>query len=236
MDPRPPARPGALIGRAAVLARAQTLLAAGGRVLLGIAGPPGAGKSTLADWLVTQLDARHGTSPRLVAQAPMDGFHLPNGTLARLGLADRKGAPETFDAAGYASLLARLRAGGPQEVDAPSFSRLHDAPVPGAHRIPPTVRLVICEGNYLLLGTGAWAQVRACCDETWFLQVDEEVARTRLIARHTSGGRCGPAARQWVEQNDLNNLHLVDATAPRADYLVRLPPGRTAARSDPPGR
>jgi pantothenate kinase len=224
MDPRSPARPGVLIGRAAVLARAQVLLAGGGRILLGIAGPPGAGKSTLADWLVRQLDARHGTSPRLVAQAPMDGFHLPNSTLARLGLADRKGAPETFDAAGYASLLARLRAGGPREVDAPSFSRVHDAPVPGAHRIAPTVRLVICEGNYLLLGTGAWAQVRACCDETWFLQVDEEIARTRLIDRHTSGGRCGPAARRWVEENDLNNLRLVDATASRADYLVRLPP------------
>ncbi|EIV95635.1 nucleoside/nucleotide kinase family protein [Frankia sp. QA3] len=224
MDPCPPARPGVLIGRAAVLARAQALLAGGGRFLLGIAGPPGAGKSSLADWLAAELDARHGTSPRLVAQAPMDGFHLPNDTLARLGLADRKGAPETFDVAGYASLLARLRAGGPEEVCAPSFSRVHDAPVPGGHRIPATVRLVICEGNYLLLDTEAWAQVRGCCDETWFLQVDEEIARTRLIARHTTGGRGGPAARKRVAENDLENLRLVDRTAMRADYLVRLAP------------
>ncbi|WP_261565033.1 nucleoside/nucleotide kinase family protein [Frankia gtarii] len=224
MDPRPSARPANLIGRAAALARAQTLLATGGRVLLGIAGPPGAGKSTLADWLAAQLAARHGTDPRLVAQAPMDGFHLPNATLARLGLADRKGAPETFDVAGYAALLTRLRAGGPEEVAAPSFSRVHDAAVPGAHRIPASVRLVICEGNYLLLDDAAWAQVRACCDETWFLRVEEKIARTRLIARQTTGGRSGAAARTWVEENDLNNLRLVDATARRADYLLRLPP------------
>ncbi len=222
--------PPMLIGLAAVLARAEVLLRPPGRRLLGIAGPPGAGKSTLADRLVGELAARRGGRSPLAAQAPMDGFHLPNAELRRRGLAGRKGAPDTFDAASYAALLARLRARGPgghefEDLAAPSFSRRTDEPVPGAHRIPPTVRLVVCEGNYLLFDSGAWAQLRPLLDETWFLQVDEEIARARLIDRQHRGGRSPSAAREWVANNDLSNLRLITATAARADYLVELPAG-----------
>jgi pantothenate kinase len=217
-----------LAGLGAVVERAETLLRRPGRCLLGIAGPPGSGKSTLADRLVAELERRHGHRPPLVAQAPMDGFHLPNAELRRRGLAGRKGAPETFDAVGYAALLSRLRAEEPGEMVAPSFSRRLDEPVPGSHRIPPTVRLVICEGNYLLLGTGAWAQVRSWCDETWFLQVDAEIARARLIARHRGIGRSPAEAREWAEENDLRNFRLIATTAVGSDYLVELATGELA--------
>jgi len=220
-----------------VVDRAEALLSAPGsaRRLLGIAGPPGAGKSTLAARLVDELAARHGRQPPLVGQAPMDGFHLPNAELRRRGLAGRKGAPETFDAAGYAALLATLRADHPGEVAAPSFSRVLDEPVAGAHVIGPSVRLVLCEGNYLLLDTGDWARVRACCHEVWYLSADADRTRPRLLARHRSGGRTPDEARAWVESNDLVNGRLVARTAARADHLVDLAPVDLAPGDAAPG-
>ncbi|MYS78554.1 nucleoside/nucleotide kinase family protein, partial [Streptomyces sp. SID5926] len=149
-----------------LLARARRLPRDGRRAILGVAGSPGAGKSTLAAHLVRELN---GGGEPWVAQVPMDGFHLADVELDRLGRRDRKGAPDTFDAAGYAALLDRLRAEPDGEtVYAPGFERELEQPIAGAVPVPPSVRLVVTEGNYLLLETGAWARVRARLDEVWF--------------------------------------------------------------------
>ena len=196
--------------------RIEQLLAAGGRRLLGIAGAPGSGKSTLAaallDWLGEQA-----------CVVPMDGYHLANAELQRLGLAQRKGAPETFDSAGYAALLRRLRqqlAG--ETVYAPEFRREIEEPVAGAIAVDPGVRLVITEGNYLLLEQGHWAGVAQQLDEVWFVELDDVLRRQRLQQRHMRFGRSAEAALAWVEHTDEPNARLIAATRQRAHRVWRL--------------
>jgi len=197
------------------LARAAALLAAGGRRLLGLAGPPGAGKSTLA----ARLAAALGPAACVV---PMDGFHLAQRELERLGRAGRKGAPDTFDAAGYRALLQRLRAaGGDEEVYAPEFRREIEEPVAGAIAVGPEVRLVITEGNYLLLDDGPWAGVAALLDEAWYVHTPDALRVPRLVARHVAHGRAEAEARRWVEASDELNARLVAGTRGRADYVFR---------------
>ncbi|MCT9929138.1 nucleoside/nucleotide kinase family protein [Planotetraspora sp. A-T 1434] len=205
-----------------LLDRAENLLAIDGRHLLGITGPPGAGKSTLAGWLESTLAERHGAEPPLVAQVPMDGFHLSNAELAARGLSNRKGAPETFDVAGYRELLRRTREDADRDWFAPSYSRELHEPVPDSNRIPSSVRLIISEGNYLLVGDGGWAEVGPLFDEVWFVVVETEIARERLTTRQITGGRSPESAEEWVGRNDMANLAIVNGTAPRADVLVKL--------------
>ena len=196
------------------LVRRATALAVGGRALLGIAGPPGAGKSTLAAALVAALPGRS-------ALVPMDGFHLPDAELDRLGRRDRKGAPDTFDAAGYVHLLRRLRERTDDVVYAPQFVREQEQAVAGARAVPRELPLVVTEGNYLL-ADGGFAPVRDLLDETWFLDVDPAVRRSRLVARHVGHGRTREQAEQWVSATDEPNARLVDPTRERADLIVRL--------------
>ncbi|MFD6476121.1 nucleoside/nucleotide kinase family protein [Streptomyces anulatus] len=203
-------------GRAALTDRARALADTGGRCVLGIAGPPGAGKSTLAEQLVTALDGR-------AALVPMDGFHLAAAELGRLGRADRKGAPDTFDAAGYTALLRRLRAPDPvHAVYAPAFDRSLEEPVAGSLPVPPGVPLVVTEGNYLLLDDGPWAPVRGLLDEVWFLDLDPEVRVRRLVDRHVRHGRPRHRAEEWVTRSDEANARLVERGRDRADLIVRL--------------
>ncbi|WP_086564904.1 nucleoside/nucleotide kinase family protein [Streptomyces africanus] len=200
--------------------RARTLPQGGRRAILGIAGSPGAGKSTLAERLVRELN---GSGDPWVAHVPMDGFHLADVELERLGLRDRKGAPDTFDAAGYAALLRRLRCQEPDDgiVYAPGFERVLEQPVAGAVPVPPTARLVVTEGNYLLLDTGAWRRVRAELEEVWFCDLDEEERMRRLVARHEEFGKSHDEAVAWVLRSDQPNVALVAATRERADLVVR---------------
>ncbi|MFD8619530.1 nucleoside/nucleotide kinase family protein [Streptomyces sp. NPDC059513] len=197
--------------------RARRLAETGRRRILGIAGPPGAGKSTVAQRLAEGLEGR-------AALVPMDGFHLAGAELDRLGRAGRKGAPDTFDAAGYAALLRRLRDPDPAHpVYAPAFDRALEEPVAGALAVPPDVPLVITEGNYLLLEDGPWAEVRGLLDEVWFLDLDPEVRVRRLVERHVRYGKPPAYARAWVERSDEANARLVESGRERADVVVRLP-------------
>lgn len=191
-------------------------LADDGRRLLGVVGPPGAGKSTLAQCVALALGER--------AQAvPMDGFHLAQVELERLGRAQRKGAPDTFDAAGYAALLRRLRQQGTDEIIyAPDFRREIEEPVAGALPVFGHTPLVITEGNYLLLDDDpAWAPVADLLDEVWYLQVDAALRLQRLTARHVQFGRSPEQARTWITQTDEPNARRIEACAHRASRTVR---------------
>ncbi|GGM45096.1 nucleoside/nucleotide kinase family protein [Micromonospora sonchi] len=201
--------------------RARALADAGPRQLLGIAGAPGAGKSTLAEQVVAAV----GPAARLV---PMDGFHLAQAELRRLGRSARKGASDTFDANGYVALLRRLRRTEPTSVWAPEFRRDLEEPIAGAIEVPPDVRLVVTEGNYLLIRDRPWDEVRSLLHEAWFLDIDADLRRRRLVARHVAHGRPPAEARAWVLGSDEVNAALVSDTADRADLVVRLaepPPG-----------
>ncbi|MFH8217960.1 nucleoside/nucleotide kinase family protein [Streptomyces sp. NPDC018057] len=213
-----------------LLARARALPRPGHRAILGIAGSPGAGKSTLAEHLVRALN---GAAEPWVAHVPMDGFHLADAELDRLGRRDRKGAPDTFDAAGYAALLRRLREeypgsaeggngvdGGGGTVYAPGFERVLEQPLAGAIPVPPSARLVVTEGNYLLLDSGPWRRVRARLDEVWFCELAEEERVRRLVARHERFGKGHEEAVAWVRGSDARNAELVAATRARADLVV----------------
>ncbi|MFJ4482977.1 nucleoside/nucleotide kinase family protein [Streptomyces longwoodensis] len=201
-----------------LLLRARSLVRGGHRAVLGIAGSPGAGKTTLAEHVVAALN--EGGEP-WVAHVPMDGFHLADAELDRLGLRDRKGAPETFDAAGYAALLRRLRDDEPDTVYAPGFERVLEQPLAGAIPVPPAARLVVTEGNYLLLDTGAWARVRPHLDEVWFCDPDAGERVGRLVARHEEFGKSHEEAVAWVRRSDEANAELVATTRERADLVVR---------------
>ncbi|MGC5030208.1 nucleoside/nucleotide kinase family protein [Micromonospora sp. DT229] len=198
-----------------LVARAGRLADAGPRQLLGITGAPGVGKSTLAVQVVAAL----GPVARLV---PMDGFHLAQAELDRLGRASRKGAIDTFDANGYVSLLRRLRRKEPTSVWAPEFRRELEEPVAGAIEVPPEVRLVVTEGNYLLVPQPPWDELRSLLHEAWFLDLDAELRHRRLIARHVAYGRSPEQAQDWALGSDEVNAALVAGTADRADLVVRL--------------
>ncbi len=195
-----------------------------GPVVIGIAGAPGSGKSTLAALLVRAL-VPAGTDPRAgtpVAHVPMDGFHLADAELARLGRAARKGAPDTFDSAGYAALLRRIRS-REALVYAPAFERELEQPLAGALAVPAGAQIVITEGSYLLLEDPGWAQVRAVLDEVWFVEVAPQLRRERLRARHEQFGKSPAAARDWVANVDEPNAERVTASRSRADLVIELP-------------
>ncbi|MDM0033097.1 nucleoside/nucleotide kinase family protein [Variovorax sp. J22P271] len=201
---------------AAEQARLEALLADGRRKLLGLVGAPGSGKSTVAQALLDALPGR-------AQVVPMDGFHLANAELRRLGRAGRKGAPDTFDSAGYVALLRRLRSQPAGEtVYAPEFRRELEEPVAGAIAVRPDTPLVITEGNYLLLDEGPWAGVAPLLDEVWYVEVDDGLRIERLLRRHQQFGRSPEAAQAWVAQTDEPNARRIAATRPRAHHILRL--------------
>lgn len=189
-----------------------------GRAILGITGPPGAGKSRLAAALAAAL------GPDRAVVVGMDGFHLANAVLEERGSRDRKGAIDTFDDAGYADLIARIAAARPagEPVLAPEFRREIEEPVAGAVVVPAEVPLVITEGNYLLAESGAWPRARAHMAEVWYVDVPDEVRRERLTARHHAHGKTAREAWAWAHGSDQRNAEVVLATRDRADLHVTV--------------
>lgn len=196
--------------------RAALLAQPGRRAILGICGPPGSGKSSLAVTLVKRLRAAGVES----AHVPMDGFHLADVALRERGLLARKGAVETFDGYGYLALLRRLRIEVDHDVLAPTFDRDLEQPLAGAITVSPETTVVVTEGNYLLDTDDAWPQVRAELDEVWFVRLDENRRRARLVGRHVKYGKSREAAQAWVDDVDEPNARRITARMEFADLVV----------------
>ncbi len=203
--------------------RARGLVAGGGRAVLGITGAPAAGKTTLAVELVRALAPRPPAglvAGAWVAHVPMDGFHLADAELDRLGLRAVKGAPDTFDALGYAALLRRLRSDADEMIYAPAFERVIEQPIAGAIPVSRAARLIVSEGNYLLLDEPRWSGVRRLCSEIWYADLDHEERLRRLIERHIRFGKDESSAVAWATGTDEHNAARVAATKDGADLIV----------------
>ncbi|MDP9981219.1 pantothenate kinase [Pseudarthrobacter oxydans] len=216
-------------GQQQLLARAEALLLRRGRCLLGIAGAPGAGKSTISEWLLEHLLTDY---PGQVALVPMDGFHLAQSLLESRGLEHRKGAPDTFDSAGYVALLRRLRSETWREIFAPMFRREVNDAIAGAIAVPPETRLIITEGNYLLFDDAPWNEVASLLDETWFVELEQDERLRRLTARHLRFNNDAAIAEWRATGNDERNARLVAAGSERSTLVIEHPPATFSA----PGR
>lgn len=211
-----------------VASKIQEIVRDGERTIVAIVGPPGAGKSTIADALAELM------APAAVV-LPMDGFHLPKSRLHELGRLDRMGAPDTFDVDGFLAVLAQLKpafGNSGNRVLAPGFNREIEEPVPGAIDISPEFSIVIVEGNYLLLGdgdgdgagddAGGWGEASAAFDVSFFVEVTHDVRIERLVARHVRFGKTEADARAWALGPDEANARAIQATAARATYTIAL--------------
>lgn len=199
-----------------VVAAIATCDAGARRLMVALAGPPAAGKSTLAEALVPLLPAGEAVV------VPMDGFHYDDGVLRARGLASRKGSPETFDFRGFEALLRRLRAND-GEVAIPVFDRSMELARAGAAVVEERHRIVLVEGNYLLLDEEPWRALRALFDLTVFIDVPREELDRRLVGRWREHGREDQAARAWIDGNDMPNILRVLGRRLPADLVVTMP-------------
>ena len=186
------------------------------RIIIGLIGKPGAGKSTLSSYLLKHL------SKESTALVPMDGYHLSNTQLKILERTDRKGAPDTFDSNGFVELIKRIKADLSSDIYFPIFHREIEESISAEGVVHPHTTLILTEGNYLLLDSNGWAGVADSLTESWFVDVDNDKRMTRLVARHVKYGRSAEAAHAWAHGTDEHNAELVEITRAKADVLIRL--------------
>ena len=198
------------------IVRAELLLGSSNNFLLGIVGKPGVGKSTFTENMLKSLKSD------LVGVVPMDGFHLSNEELLKAGKRERKGAPDTFDVLAFIELLKLLKKRDDKEVIFPTFDRESDMSIPGGGRILPNTILVVVEGNYLLHPESGWGEAKSYFDETWFLEIDEELRISRLVDRHIFFGKSRSEAEDWVKNSDEKNAVLINESKNLADLSVAL--------------
>lgn len=192
--------------------RIEALLNRQRRVILGITGPPGAGKSTVAMSIVAEFDG--------AVYLPMDGFHLADLELERLGRLHRKGAIDTFDGHGYLALLQRIGAQPRHIIYAPAFDRDIEQPIAGGIPVFPETGLVVTEGNYLLDDDEPWPSVRGVLSEVWFVDVPRDERHRRLVARHIEFGKSPEDAEAWVRDVDERNAERIERVRHKADFVV----------------
>ena len=186
------------------------------RVLIGIIGKPGAGKSTLSKFLMGKLPKE------LVTVVPMDGYHLSNKVLKELKRSDRKGAPDTFDVAGFVSLVKRIRSEQSQNIYYPIFDRAIEESIAAQGVVTSATKVVIIEGNYLLHDEGGWEVINDLLDESWMVDVDDDKRISRLISRHIAYGKDPEAAKAWAKGTDEVNAKLIERGRTRADFVVAI--------------
>ena len=193
--------------------------AGGRRVAIGLAGGPGTGKSTLAAELVAALNV---AEPGAAALVPMDGFHMKHAKLEAMGQTDFKGAPHTFEGAAFVAFLGRLKV-ATVPVSGPGYSRKIEDTVEDAFTIAPEVKVLVVEGNYLLLSDAPWDEVKPLLDFSAFIVVPREMVRARLMKRHGEEGLFTEERnRAHIERNDLPNYDRVMLSQDRADVVITL--------------
>jgi pantothenate kinase len=190
-------------------------VAASTRMIIGIIGKPGGGKSTLSKYLLKGMD------PTLVSVVPMDGFHLSNKVLKELGRADRKGAQDTFDVKGFTTLIQRIKSDSADPIYYPVFDRSIEESIAAQGVVYPSTRVVIVEGNYLMHDRDGWQEISPLLDQRWYAFLDEDLRIARLISRHIAFGKDPESAKAWAKGSDQINAELIETGVERCDFLIR---------------
>ena len=190
-------------------------VAASTRMIIGIIGKPGGGKSTLSKYLLKGMD------PTLVSVVPMDGFHLSNKVLKELGRSDRKGAQDTFDVKGFTTLIERIKLDSADPIYYPIFDRSIEESIAAQGVVYPSTRVVIVEGNYLMHDKDGWQEISPLLDQSWYAFLDEDLRISRLISRHIAFGKDPESAKAWAKGSDQINAELIETGVGRCDFLIR---------------